>query len=403
MRKRPWLRWWRKQRPGRLLSQRSLQPSFPKLNGLTFNFTAVLNDIDQPFYPCRGTYEFIQYDATGEISDSGQFLAMTVRVFTFSSGIALQTQFMSCVFLSSTSPTSLLCNNQLLNLVGRADVDVDVEGKAIGIQLFGDYRFSQQTAFGPAIGPTLDFPLQKCNGGFPTLGNLVCNLTAVRVIDGGLRGFATQEFFALQFQGDAVGNFSASGRVASLTTYTNETALCAWRDGMTLSCIFEATCLVIEGNVLVDADCNAVAINAVGSSGGWCSGALVPDASGQLGFRFYDDPPAAFQWLGSCEREVSMSQFEAYNCNCAVDTPLGNERLCGFAFMATENYRAMGLEDCQQRNLKSTASECEVFIQTLEGTLFDFTFDQGATIPVIPTSQTCLLYKDQLSLSQVSR
>ncbi|CAE7228878.1 unnamed protein product [Symbiodinium necroappetens] len=89
-----------------------------------------------------------------------------------------------------------------------------------------------------------------------------------------------------------------------------------------------------------------------------------------------------------------MSQFEAYNCNCAVDTPLGDERLCGFAFMATENYRAMGLEDCQQRNLKSTASECEVFIQTLEGTLFDFTFDHGATIPVIPTSQTCLLYKE---------
>ena len=135
----------------------------------------------------------------------------------------------------------------------------------------------------------------------------------------------------------------------------------------------------------------------MGSSGGWCSGALVPDSSGQLGFRFYDDPPAARQWLGSCEREVSMSQFEAYNCNCALDTPLGNERLCGFAFMATENYRAMGLEDCQQRNLKSTASECEVFIQTLEGTLFDFTFDNGATIPAIPTSQTCLLYKDQLS------
>ena len=302
------------------------------------------------------------------------------------------------------SPTLLLCNNQFLNVVGRADVDVDADGKAIGIQLFGDYRFSQQSAFGPAIAPTLDFPLQKCNGGFPTLGNYVCNLTALGPEDS---GFATQDYLKLQFQGDAgpgraEGNFSASGRFANFLVLTNETALCAFKDGVTLNCIFEATCLVVEGNVLVDADCNAVAINVVGSSGGWCSGALVPDASGQLGFRFYDDPPASLQWFATCEREVSMSQFEAYNCNCAVDTSPGNERLCGFPFMTPENYRAMGLEDCQQRNLKPNVVQCEAFIQVLESLLLSYPVN-GVDVSVVPISATCSWYRDQLSQSQVPR
>ena len=144
----------------------------------------------------------------------GKFVQAKMELSQIGRTRLAQRQLFMCVLREQESEGSMLCNNQFLNLLGGAvfigvtPANACVPAK---LQFFAQYRFLQETTYGPAYGESLDFPgLTDCNGGFPKVLNVECNFTA----DGGteLGYLVTQEFLRLEFQGDFNGTASENGR-----------------------------------------------------------------------------------------------------------------------------------------------------------------------------------------------
>jgi len=302
-------------------------------------------------FSTSGSWQFQQYDGNAQVSPEGQFLFATASLFN-SSGGALPEQRNLCVLRRGANVA--ICANQYLDVFGSlafGDFQDDCEPR--GIQYVGQFRYSIITCYGPswfateAFEDTVTDP--SCGGaGFPKfLQSYSCNLTALGSDSfGGITGFVTQDFFELTFQGSLSGS-QEGGRLVRQYNFGNETSYCVFHDADSLSCIFGETCLVIRAEGLtLDSDCNVESFSFVGSSGGWCSPEQ-PDSFGSVSPRFYDAPPAALQWVGNCAEEEDVTQFEALVCWCTGQR--GTERPCGWPFILEDHYRALAIQDCQNR------------------------------------------------------
>ncbi|CAE7349994.1 unnamed protein product [Symbiodinium natans] len=257
--------WWRASGRGNLVEEASDVSTnvstcgTPRLNGVILEIVGTVAAIDGPVN-VAGKATFLQFDELGQLSSSGKFVQAKMELSQIGRTRLAQRQLFMCVLREQESEGSMLCNNQFLNLLGGAvfigvtPANACVPAK---LQFFAQYRFLQETTYGPAYGESLDFPgLTDCNGGFPKVLNVECNFTA----DGGteLGYLVTQEFLRLEFQGDFNGTASENGRFVRTSSYANESTYCAWERGNTLSCIFGQTCIVLRGSVAADSQCSAV-------------------------------------------------------------------------------------------------------------------------------------------------
>ncbi|CAE6922283.1 unnamed protein product [Symbiodinium sp. CCMP2592] len=357
----------------------------PRLNGLTLPMTGVASQPTQTLNVV-GLAKFTEYDQSGSISDGGPFVLIVAELNNSDdSSLPVQRQIFHCASLNSGT---VLCTNQFLNVLGRVNFG------ALGrdcvpeqVQLFGLYRFLEETAFGPVYFESPDFPKDlsgKCNGAYPNLVQLQCYLKA-DAFYGGFGGFLTQEILSVEFQGDLDGTPRVGGRQVRFRVWTNETAVCTFETVDTLACLFENTCTNIRVKVDLDDQCNGVSFGFLGSSGGWCSGVRVEGPNGPA-YRFYVPPPTAYNWNGYCLPAEGKSAFEVYNCDCVPYGYPGFEFECAFQFMTLERYIELGVPWCVAL-LGESPSECEGTLEIFAYAV-NYAFSFGGD-PIIPTWWTC--------------